>query len=226
MSVILDHNKEKRMYKYEYKKELSLRLYNFIIFAILIYGFVINIALCTYIGNLIIYFNPLGIMIAYFVLALLGCFMATYSDNAIISFIGYNMVVVPVGVVLSICIRIYGGLTSPIVLTAFIITTCIVSVMAVIGLYKPKFCSKLGGLLFACLIGIVIAEIAMLLFGFKNTLISWISAIVFSLYIAYDVYYSQMLQPTLDNAVDSALNIYLDIINLFLNIVNISSKKK
>jgi len=64
-----------------------------------------------------------------------------------------------------------------------------------------------------------------MIIGTTPIIVSWISAIIFSLYIAYDVYRSQQFPPTIDNAIDSAIDIYLDIINLFLDILEIIGKK-
>ena len=45
------------------------------------------------------------------------------------------------------------------------------------------------------------------------------------MYIAYDVWRSQQFPPTMDNAIDSALDIYLDIINLFIDLLEIFGNK-
>ena len=66
----------------------------------------------------------------------------------------------------------------------------------------------------------------MLLMGVDQVVTAWIGAIVFSVYIAYDFHRSQMYPKTLDNAVDSALDIYLDVINLFLKVLRILAKAK
>ena len=54
----------------------------------------------------------------------------------------------------------------------------------------------------------------------------WIAAGLFSLYIGYDVYRSQQFAKTVDNAVDCALDIYLDIANLFIRLLSIMGKKR
>jgi FtsH-binding integral membrane protein len=48
---------------------------------------------------------------------------------------------------------------------------------------------------------------------------------MFCLYIGYDVHRSQQFAKTLDNAVDCALDIYLDIANLFLRLLRLLSRK-
>ena len=74
-------------------------------------------------------------------------------------------------------------------------------------------------------IGIVVELIAMLL-GYRGTFFDWVFVLLFSLYTAYDWVKAQAYPKTFDNAVDSAIDIYLDIINLFLRLLSIISKKK
>ena len=69
-----------------------------------------------------------------------------------------------------------------------------------------------------------------MLFGVRQNVSALIGAVIFSLYIGYDYWKAQQYPKTVDNAVDSALDIYLDIINLFMRILSIlgngkSSKK-
>ena len=57
-------------------------------------------------------------------------------------------------------------------------------------------------------------------------IVSWFAAIIFSLYIGYDFLKANELRYTVDNAVDSAVDIYLDIINLFLRILEILGSRR
>ena len=54
----------------------------------------------------------------------------------------------------------------------------------------------------------------------------WIAAGLFSLYIGYDIYRSQQFAKTVDNAVDCALDIYLDVANLFIRLLQILGHRK
>ena len=152
--------------------------------------------------------------------------MSGLSHNPVISFIGYNLVVLPCGMSISIAIEAYGGLDSGIVVEAFMITLCITAAMTLFAVICPQFCSKLGGILFASLIGLILARLVMLIFGMYSIAAAWIGAVIFSLYIAYDVWRSQRYPLTLDNAIDSAFDIYLDIINLFLELLEILGRYK
>ena len=89
----------------------------------------------------------------------------------------------------------------------------------------PNFFSKLGGALSMVLIGMVVCEIVLLILGVKQVWIDWIVAAIFTLYIGYDIHRSQQYPKTLDNAVDSALDIYMDIANLFIRILSIMGKR-
>nr|MCR4832572.1 Bax inhibitor-1 family protein [Butyrivibrio sp.] len=87
-----------------------------------------------------------------------------------------------------------------------------------------------GGILFGCLIGLVIVELVLLILGVPQSILTWAGVGIFALYIGYDYWKAQQYPKTVDNAIDSALDIYLDIINLFLRILRIlgggkSSKK-
>lgn len=204
---------------------ISRRFYNGILCGTLLYGLLINVLLCVLVKDITEIISPVAFLIFYFICAFSGIFLSMYSNNPIVSFIGYNMVVVPVGLVVSMCVTEYGGLTSDVVIEAFLITMFVTLCMTVFAIIKPDWCQTLGGYLFPCLLGLILAELTLLLFGYQNIITSWFAAILFSLYIAYDVYRSQQFAPTVDNAIDSALDIYLDIANLFLRILQILGKK-
>ena len=85
--------------------------------------------------------------------------------------------------VLSLVLQEYGGINTIIVKQAFLYTSIITGVMITLGILFPKFFEKMSGILFIAVFGLLIAEIIMLIFNIKNILISWIGAIIYSLYI-------------------------------------------
>ena len=107
------------MYQESNKNELSLRAYNLTIGAILFYGFFINYLMCKYLSDIFVEWDTTLVIIGYFALALLGIFLSVKSHNPLVSFTGYNLVVVPVGVVLSICLKDYdnGSIMHAIIVT-------------------------------------------------------------------------------------------------------------
>lgn len=228
----LSERKQERLYKQVMENELiSDRSYNMWLGGVIVYGLLVNILICAKFTEVALSIHPLALLIGYFICVLAGTFISAKSSDPIISFLGYNLVVVPIGLVVSTSVYYYGGLRSNVVLLAMVYTAGITVVMICCSILKPDFFSKLGGVLLGGLIGLILVELILLLFGVAQSITSLAGAILFSLYIGYDYWKAQQYPKTVDNAVDSALDIYLDIINLFLRILSIlgngkSSSKK
>lgn len=222
MSSFSAERREKRLTAdYDLSKVLSARTYNLVLGGVVLYGIIMNVILCATCKDAVMAMNPLAFLVGYFVSCIAGVLISTFSKNPIVSFIGYNLVVIPIGLALSITVEDYGGVDSAVVIQAFLYTAIITGCMIALSIVMPEFFSKLGGILLGSLIGLIIAEIVALFLGLDQIVISWVGAIIFSLYIGYDVYRSQQFVKTLDNAVDCALDIYLDIANLFLYVLEI-----
>ena len=205
---------------------ISDRAYNGVILGTLLWGLVVNYVLCVLFSDSILNVNPLILLIGYLVLALSGTIIAMRSENPYISFLGYNMVVVPFGLVLSWFVGILGGTGSQEVTYAFLYTMLITTGMFACYLIAPQFFARLGGCLLAILGGLVLCELVLLIFHVDQIMTDWIAAALFSLYIGYDIYRSQQYPKTVDNAIDSAVDIYMDIANLFLRLLIILANSK
>lgn len=154
---------------------------------------------------------------------ILGIVIAINSDNPIVSFIGYNMIVVPFGFLLGPVVNQY---SPDVVRNAMGMTAAITILMGILGTAFPNFFSKIGGVLFFALVSLLFIRIVQLFvpawdFGW----IDYAAAGLFALYIGFDMYRANSMQKTVDNAVDICVDLYLDIINLFLNILKIMGKK-
>lgn len=130
------------------------------------------------------------------------------------------------GFTLSFILLFYTGQT---IFTAFLSAALMFVVMAVIGATTKKDLSAMGQALMAALIGIIIASVVNLFLGSSGMsfIISIISVIVFAGLIAYD---NQRIRYVFEETggevgqgwvVSMALNLYLDFINLFLNLLRI-----
>ena len=208
---------------------ISARAYNGTIAVVLLWGLLVNYLLCRYAVSFAMNLNPIVLLVGYLVLAFGGTIISAKSHNPGISFLGYNMVVVPFGLVISLLVEAYGGIDSSVATYAFLYTLLIAVGMMGLVMIAPQFFEKIGGALLGALIGAIVCETVMLIFfrgnQAANNIINWAVAGIFSLYIGYDIYRSQQYPMTLDNAVDSALDIYLDIANLFIRILEITGKK-
>lgn len=200
---------------------IDTKRYNMVLGGVVLEGLLVNYILCLTVGNVYEYIEPIQFLIGYFVFCILGIFIARKSTSPFISFIGYNLVVVPSGLTVSTVVWAYGGVDSFLVRDAFLYTAIITAVMIGGAMLFEDFFASIGRLLFAGLIGSLVAGILCFIMGFDSLVISFAVAVLFAFYIGYDFWRAQQFEKTYDNAVDSALDIYLDIINLFLRILRI-----
>lgn len=207
-------------------KLISSRAYNAVLIGVLVWGFLVNVVLCTFAGNVINSVNPIAFIVVYLVCVFGGIMLTNRSHTPALSFLGYNMVVVPFGLVLSMVVQEYGGMDSAVVRDAFAYTLIITIAMLGIEMMFPAFFEKLGMALLGLLIGLIVCELVLALMRVQQNATDWIAAGIFSLYIAYDVHRSQQFPKTVDNAIDSALDIYLDIANLFIRLLQIFGSRK
>ncbi len=130
------------------------------------------------------------------------------------------------GFTLSFIIAQYTGAT---VLSAFLSSALLFFMMALIGRVTNKDLSGMRKALMAALIGIVLASLVNIFLGSSGMsfMISIISVVIFSGLIAYDnqmiknVYYQTGGRVQDGWAISMALSLYLDFINLFLNLLRI-----
>ena len=212
--------KEERMHQQlaDDSKIISAPIYNFVIGMMLLYGFVMNAVLTASAGNIVASINPIVFIIIYFVCGIIGSIIVKASHKPIFSFLGYNLIAVPIGAVLTLIIPEY-----PVqqIISAIVIVACVSAGMMVASMIFPHVFSKMGPALFFSLLFAILAEIIASLLGYRGDLFNWIAVVIFSLYIGYDWNKAQNYPKTIDNAIDSAVDLYLDIINLFIRILDL-----
>jgi FtsH-binding integral membrane protein len=218
---VFSERKEQMLIMHPYDEVVSERKYNAVLGGTILWGIGINILLCYFCGDLMFRINPIAFYLGYFLMVIAGTIITIKSSNPYVSFLGYNMVVLPVGLVVASAVTIYGGLDSSVVLHAFMFTGIITGCMITLSIAYPGFFARIGGLLFGVSLGMMICWLLSWFFGFDTYWYSWLGAILFSLYIGYDYWRAQTYVKTVDNAVDSAASIYLDIVNLFLHLLRI-----
>lgn len=206
----------------EEDKIVSTRVYNLVMGGVILYGLIANVILCSFGDDIaLLGLNPIIILVGYLVLSIVGITIARKSNNAILSFLGYNLVCLPLGLVISLMVEVYGGISSRPVQMAFMYTLAITVIMTLAAVAFPKFFEKIGKALFVALIAVMIIGVVSIFVTGLGFIYSLLVAVLFSFYIGYDFYRSQQFAKTVDNAVDCALDIYLDIVNLFLALLRI-----
>ncbi len=158
-------------------------------------------------------------------LPLAGIIISSFSSNALISFVGFNLVTIPFGAILgpllaSIEIASPGAVTN-----AAMVTAGVTALMSLSGFMFPQFYSRLEGALFMALVCLLVVRILELFVPALQDIeaIHYLAAGLFALYIGFDMWRASEIPANLDNAVDVAVSLYLDILNLFLSLLRIFS---
>lgn len=202
--------------------------YNLVLGGTLFYGFLINCFMVAFLSDSIIDFvsdTGVGFYIIYAIMVIVGSLMVNMSKQPIVSFIGYNFIVVPLGMCLSVILTLYleAGY-STIVATAFAITAIVTLVMMVVSTMFPDFFLSIGRTLGLSLLVCFVIEIVLLIVGAPLAIMDYIVVLIFCGYIGYDWARANACIKTVDNAIDSACELYVDIINLFIRILRILAR--
>ncbi|MGL5359834.1 MAG: Bax inhibitor-1 family protein [Shewanella sp.] len=198
--------------------------YNLIIGLTLIWGFAVNYWMVTHINpddlNRI---HPWIFLAGYFASCFLGIYLFHKSAHPVVSFVGYNLVVVPFGLVINMVVVRY----DPQMVTEAIRLTGLVTLgMMALGTLFPQFFRKIAGALGIALLLVIIVElIEIIAFNTHHGFIDWLVVLIFCAYIGYDWGRANQIPKTIDNAIDSAAALYMDIINLFLRTLRIVGRK-
>lgn len=203
---------------------ISATAYNLTIGLTLCWGFAINWLMVTNINpESIASINPWVFIIGYFASCFSGVYLFSTSEKSLVSFIGYNFVVVPFGLIINLVVSRYD---SELVAEAIRITGLVTIGMMCLGSMFPDFFKKISRALTIALFLVIVVElIEIFIFGIHHGIIDWIVVLIFCGYIGYDWGRANQIPKTLDNAVDSAAALYMDIINLFLRILRILGRK-
>ncbi len=204
--------------------EVSASKYNAIIGAVLLYGFIVNAIIVKVVGTSYIETGLGGLIggiVAYVLCCIVGARLIHGSDNPAVSFIGYNLYVIPIGVIISGAVSIYLKTSPGAVTRAFVLTAIITGVMMAISTLIPDTFLSMGKTLLVALIVCIIVDVIALFLGYNLVIIDYAVTFIFSLLVGYDWARANACVKTVDNAVDSAAELYIDIINLFLRILSI-----
>lgn len=222
MSGNLVSNKQARYTYHNGQREISDRMYNLIIGATLLYGFAVNAFMISAFEGAFDQINQWALLIGYILCVIIGSVL-TRSNSALVSFIGYNFIVVPLGVMLTILLPYYG---AEIVFDAVVITGIITLIMMIAGGAFPHIFLRMGRTLFFTLIAVVVVEMfCVFVLGKDFAVMDYAVVVLFSGYIGYDWARANAYFKTVDNAIDSAVDLYMDIINIFVRVLAILNRE-
>ena len=197
--------------------------YNVTIGLTLLWGLLLNVLTAVFLTPYIIQIDYRIILVGYLVLSF-GCIAVVFkSHTPAISFLGFTGLAFVMGVLLTFFLTAYSASSID---SAFLATGIIVLSMMILSMFFPAFFLSLGRVLLFALIGSIVIElIGGLLLHLPLGIMDYVVVVIFAGYIGYDWAKAQAYPKTMDNAIDSAADIYVDIINIFIRVLSIIGKK-
>ena len=218
------HLDRSQLYRYQ---EMDRSKYNLVIGGMLVYGFFVDALICYFFGDILNYVLDSGpVMIGFFVTNIVCVILSVVlssSPNAVVNFIGYNLMVLPIGLMLGMVVS---AVSYKLVLGALLGTGVFTVLMIAASFIKPEFFLSLGPTLGIAL-GITVAvELVLFLRGFGTEFTDYIVIAIFSLYLGFDWQRANRVTPSIRNAILSATQIYLDIVNIFIRLLRILARSR
>ena len=165
-------------------------------------------------------------LLPYFGCALVGCGLA-FSQNVMLGLIGYTLIILPTGWIVGPYVKLFEMHS---VITAAWITVAVTVGLGILGALWHKSVESWGGYLLTALLVLIIVELAsifMVAFGLMKSgtlrellsITDWAAIAVFCGFVFYDMNQAVRMPRNASNAILAAINMYLNMINLFIRIL-------
>lgn len=214
--------REERMFSVE-GTEVSTSVYNLIIGAMLLWGLFVDFMISHFLGSYMYGMNYIVLIILYFVMTLGGTALVYRSSKPAISFLGFTVMAAGFGILMSTFLGYY---SSSSIMMALVITAMITSSMMLAGMIFPDFFMKIGHVLMWVLLALLVVSLITIFMGYELNIIAYAFIGVFCGYIGFDWARAQSYPKTVDNAIDSAADIFIDIVNIFIRILRFVGRSK
>ena len=113
----------------------------------ILWGLICNFFICIFLETQVFSFvssHPLLFILGYFALAFLGAIIINGTENAVVAFLGFNLICLPVGALLNVYVSQYTALSISYVC---LLTAIIVVIMIVVSTVFPEYFCSLGHIL-------------------------------------------------------------------------------
>ncbi len=120
-------------------------------------------------------------------------------------------------------------LSAELIITVFISTVIIFSLLAVIGIRIPGDLPDKGSLIFAVIFVMIVFSFVFIFFPVENAFLLFLFAIFELVIVMYTVYDFNIIRNNYvrdEDVVYTALNLYLDLINLFANLIEVARRSR
>lgn len=220
------NNTSKISYQTSVSQSLSTRAYNVLIGLFIFMGIGVT-ALTMFVMKDsvgLIAVHPIVFSILYLVVALVGIRFVHTSGSMLTAFLGYMLLTIPTGLLLATWVP---HESADAILYAASLTVAIVGTMIILATIFPNAFLSMGRILFVSLLSFILVEAVMLIFfrgepAFMDT----ICILIFTLYVGYDWAKGIKQENTVKNAMIVAIELYLDIINIFIRILSSNSRSR
>lgn len=213
----------------DHSSKLTRGSYNLLMGGLVAAGFVV-IALCgllctnvsflmSILQNYVFYaIGSLAVSIGGFVFIMRGMRREGFG----MALAGYAMVVVSMGFTTGLILPFYD---LPSIANAFVGTAIIAAVFTLAGGLWPQFFARIQGVLTVSLLALIVVSIVGLFMGADMGWLDYAVVLVFCGFIGWDTYRAQQCEPTVKMAIFNAVNIWLDLVNVFIRILSIVGRR-
>ncbi|TAL36801.1 MAG: hypothetical protein EPN93_08275 [Spirochaetes bacterium] len=202
---------------------LSVRIFHLAVGAVFLWGLLVCGFVMHYVPPVVLdYINFTGLVLICLTLALIGIMMSGLSYSALTSFIGYNLVAIPLGLLIAPALPAHGE--NVINVSAF----CIVFISAamLLGLALPSIIDEFNRSLIAY--SVIMIIMSLVDYNFSHILThkaEWVISLSICGYICVHWAYASRFEKSLDAAVDTGANLYMDLLKPAVKIAGLLSGK-
>ena len=172
----------------------------------------------------------IGFMLGLFLVSLVGIWIANSSDSPVISLLGFALVSGAFGIMLGPVVAMY---TTASIVRVFALTTLVVVGLGLIGALIPDDLSSWGRPLLGALLLLIVGMVGTSVLGAFGlpvggamTVLDWVGLVIFGGLVIFDLNRAARLPRTANNAIDVAVGIYLDFINIFIRLLSLFGERK
>jgi len=160
-----------------------------------------------------------------FIASIVGILIAHNNDDPLISIGGYLLLTVSFGAITGPVVAMY---TPASVARILFLTTVVVIGLGIAGAILPKSLENWWSWLFGGLLLLLAGQVLLPLTAYLGvpvgnamTLWDWAGVALFSGFVLFDLNRAMRIPYTMNNAIDAAVEVYLDFINLLLRLLSL-----
>lgn len=208
---------------------LSRRVYNLIMGALVMLGFLV-VGVCAALTAtpgflLAIYQNYFAVMlgsVAASVAGIVVLHLGMRREGFWMALAGYALVVASIGFTTGLILPMYD---LPSIANAFVGTALIAALFTLLGAAYPAFFARVQGIAVTALLALIVVSLVGSFMGVGMGWLDYAVILVFCGFIGYDTYRAQQCEPTVKMAVFNAVQIWLDLVNVFIRILAIVGRR-